>query len=230
VNRVLGAGDDGTEEAERGTTPERPRRVTRRRVQTRDRLLDAALEVFAERGFGRSSVEHVCSRAGYSRGAFYSNFESLDALFLAMWQRRSEQMLADIREAAKRDSGSESFEDSARHVLAAIPVDDQWFRVDAEFTAHALRAPSVRAAVAAQESAILTTIAEIVENVTRRGGRRLTADPYEVGRALVAVHDGTSAQCLLEPEDDSVWARRTDLFLRVLLSYSEPASDQNDRA
>ena len=55
-----------------------PPRVTKRRAETRQRLLDAALLVFAEDGFGRVSVEDVCERAGYTRGAFYSNFSSLD--------------------------------------------------------------------------------------------------------------------------------------------------------
>ena len=63
-----------------------PKRITRRRAQTRQLLLDAALEVFAEDGFGRATVEQVCERAGFTRGAFYSNFSSLDELFLAMWR------------------------------------------------------------------------------------------------------------------------------------------------
>src|SRR5699024_11927152 len=70
--------------------------VKRRRPETRQRLLDAALEVFAERGFGNTSVEQVCDRAGFTRGAFYSNFTSLEELFLAMWEQRSTRMLADV--------------------------------------------------------------------------------------------------------------------------------------
>jgi AcrR family transcriptional regulator len=48
-----------------------PTRVTRRRAETRARLLDAAFGVFATRGFGRASIEEVCEAAGYTRGAFY---------------------------------------------------------------------------------------------------------------------------------------------------------------
>jgi AcrR family transcriptional regulator len=61
------------------------KRVTKRRAETRQRLLQAALEVFAQEGFGRSTVDQVCARAGYTRGAFYSNFATLDELFLAAW-------------------------------------------------------------------------------------------------------------------------------------------------
>ncbi|WP_037177680.1 TetR/AcrR family transcriptional regulator [Rhodococcus sp. UNC363MFTsu5.1] len=201
-----------------------PKRVTKRRIQTRERLLDAALLVFAEEGFGRSTVEQVCERAGYTRGAFYSNFASLDELFLAMWEQRSAQMLADLREAVSGEYTGESGElgvvESTARILDAIPIDDQWYRITAEFTAHALRNPSLKRVMAAREEAILATILPIVEAALARAGRRAT-DPQALGRALVAVHDGTTVQCLMEPESDTVRRARTNLFVSVLRNYSE---------
>ena len=55
-----------------------------RRAQTRAALLDAAARVFAERGFGGASVEAIAAEAGYTRGAFYSNFASKEELFVAL--------------------------------------------------------------------------------------------------------------------------------------------------
>ncbi len=49
-------------------------RVTRRRLRTRARLLDAAFTVLAAKGFGHVSIEEICEAADYTRGAFYSNF------------------------------------------------------------------------------------------------------------------------------------------------------------
>jgi len=48
--------------------------ATRSRENTRARLLEAAAQVFAEAGLDGASVEAVCERAGFTRGAFYSNF------------------------------------------------------------------------------------------------------------------------------------------------------------
>lgn len=199
------------------------RPVSVRRARTRDRLLDAALDVFAEEGFGRSTVEQVCERAGFSRGAFYSNFDSLDQLFLAMWERQSSRLLGGIAAAIAEASpppGSRDLERSARRILGVIPVEDRWYRVSAEFTAHALRNPSLRAVVAARESAILAALMPIVETELAAAGRRVT-DPVALGRALVAVHDGTSVQILLEPDDEQIVSARTQLFVCVLRSYSE---------
>ena len=60
---------------------ERPRRC---RAETLERLLDAALKTFAHVGFAAASVEAICSRGGFTRGAFYSSFRTKDELFAAL--------------------------------------------------------------------------------------------------------------------------------------------------
>ncbi|MFD4292397.1 TetR/AcrR family transcriptional regulator [Rhodococcus sp. NPDC058505] len=200
--------------------------MARSRAQTRERLLAAALDAFAEEGVGRATVERVCERAGFTRGAFYSNFGSLDELFLAMWEQRSTAMLADLRAAvttamtAALPDGPLDLDHAAARILDAIPVDDRWYRVTAEFTAHALRNPALKPVMAAREAAIQATIMPIVESALTRAGRRIL-NQQALGRALVAVHDGTSSQVLMEPDDPRVSRARTDLFVHVLRSYSE---------
>lgn len=208
-----------TTAAGRTAHPRAPR-ITKRRAQTRQLLLDAALDVFAAEGFGRSTVEQVCERAGFTRGAFYSNFSSLDELFLAMWEQRSQRMIVDLRAALDARAADGPPERVIRAVLDAIPVDDAWFRVTAEFTAHALRNPPLRRVMAAREQAIHETLVPIVSAALRRAGRRVT-DRVGLGHALVAVHDGTSVQCLLEPGKAAARRRREELFGHVLQAYSE---------
>ncbi len=69
-----------------------------RRAQTRDRLIEAAVAVFAERGVIGASVEEISERAGFTRGAFYSNFADKDDLVLAVLAHYSERDLATVRE------------------------------------------------------------------------------------------------------------------------------------
>ncbi len=200
-------------------------RSTVRRQATRQRLLDAAALVFAERGFGRSSVEHVCEAAGFTRGAFYSNFTSLDELFLSMWEQQSEQLRSALTEAVDTDVPDRvrTVRDAVEHVLAVIRVDDAWYRITAEFTAHALRTPGLARVMAAREDAIQAALLPILERLMARIGRRIT-DADTLGSALVAVHDGTTVQCLIEPDGAAgaaVRRRRTDLFTLVVEHYTE---------
>ena len=193
-------------------------RTTKRRGETRQRLLDTALEVFAERGFGQTTIEQLCDAAGYSRGAFYSNFSSLDEVFLAMWEQQSAAYLTALREA--QVSETESPEDAVIALLDLVPVDDRWYRLTAEFTAHSLRHPALRRVMVARETAIQETILAILEGPIARFGR-VIPDPDALAQALVAVHDGTTVQCLLDPDNPEVWQRRRALFLHTLDAYTQ---------
>jgi AcrR family transcriptional regulator len=197
------------------------RRVTKRRGQTRQRLLDAALAVFAEQGFGRSTVERVCDRAGYTRGAFYSNFTSLDDLFLAMWEQRSDELVSGLRAGLDQvdEAGVTDVRGIVHLVSTAVAVDDPWYRITAEFTAHALRNPWLCRVMTAREEAISSAITPVLTALLTRIGREVP-DLAALGQALIAVHDGTAAQCLMEPDNPAVWQRRTLLFERVVTAYS----------
>lgn len=209
-------------------TPGREPRVTKRRVETRQRLLEAALAVFAEQGFGRSTVEQVCSRAGYTRGAFYSNFSTLDELFLAMWEQRSAELVARMRTAleAVERAAVHDVDGVVAHLLGAVPLEDEWYRVSAEFTAHALRKPDLRRVIADREKAIAASSTPFLLAALARVGREVP-DPDALAQALVAVHDGTALQCLSEPDNAVVRQRRTDLFTRVVTAYSNESRDQS---
>jgi AcrR family transcriptional regulator len=66
------------------------KRISRKesQLQTREHLLDAALEVFGRRGYYAASVDEIAAEAGYSKGAVYSNFSNKEELFLALIDRR----------------------------------------------------------------------------------------------------------------------------------------------
>src|ERR1700710_1287212 len=63
------------------------------RDDTRDKLFEAAARVFEEQGIGGASVEAIAAAAGFTRGAFYSNFKSKDELIIAMLEDHVEQSI-----------------------------------------------------------------------------------------------------------------------------------------
>ena len=196
--------------------------VTRRRAQTRQRLLDAAREVFAREGFGRSTVEQVCEAAGFTRGAFYSNFTSLDELFLEMWAQESASMLSRLHDVAADDAPKVNDVRSAvKRVLEALPVDTEWFQITAEFTAHAVRTPGLAEVMARREQAIQEALFPVIDRLLAQIGRRVT-NRVALGRSLVAAYDGTLTQLAVEPNNRSARGHRIDLFTLLVESYSAP--------
>ena len=67
--------------------------LTPRREATVGRLVEAAITQFAARGIDATSVEQLCEAAGFTRGAFYSNFTSKDDLCMAIIERYRDNVL-----------------------------------------------------------------------------------------------------------------------------------------
>jgi AcrR family transcriptional regulator len=83
--------------------------------ETRTRILDAALEVFGERGFERATMREVAKSAGVAVGAAYYYFDSKDAIVLAFYARAQAEMAARTEEAL---DGSKTLEARLRAVIS----------------------------------------------------------------------------------------------------------------
>lgn len=63
------------------------------RAITREKLLEAAFELFGRDGYAGTSVENITEAAGFSKGAAYSNFESKESIFLEVLERQGQASL-----------------------------------------------------------------------------------------------------------------------------------------
>jgi len=188
----------------------------RRRSATRARLLEGALDVFAERGFHGASVEDICERAGFTRGAFYSNFASKDELVLALFQATTDRLLEQIA-ALLPDLANqpETLLDAVLGLLDdAAPDQRQWHLISTEFTLHALRNPEAAEALNAQRRIFREKLTALVEATS---GLRLSVPPEQFVRLVIALHEGARSQSLLEPSDVPAGSLE-HLFLPMVLT------------
>ena len=181
-------------------------RLSARRQATLERVLEAAGEVFAERGFHGASVEDICERAGFTRGAFYSNFSSKDDLVLELTRRHAEDLVERIRAAGKREQAGA--EEVLRDVLAAIADDsrskERWVVLTTEFTLHAIRDAAARRAWAAQQRRVRDELATVVDEVVGRQGLTLPMPTDVFVRVAMALTQGSLTQRLVEPRSLAV--------------------------
>jgi AcrR family transcriptional regulator len=175
----------------------------RRRSATRARLLEGALDVFAERGFNGASVEDICDRAGFTRGAFYSNFASKDELVLALFQATTDRLLEQI--AALLPGLADQPGTLLDAVLGllddAAPDQRQWHLISTEFTLHALRNPEAATALNHQRKMFRDRLTALVEEISAAGELRLNVPPEQFVRLVMALHEGARSQSLLEPTE-----------------------------
>jgi AcrR family transcriptional regulator len=114
-----------------------------RREEVRRRLLEAASETFLEKGYLDSTLEDIARRAGLSKGAVYSNFESKQEIFGLLLNARVERMREVI--AATTDPAAAGGGRTSAAVLAEnLFADSAWIQLVLEFASRAGRDPTVR--------------------------------------------------------------------------------------
>lgn len=208
--------------------------VTARRAVTRDRICDAAVEVFAARGVLGASVEEICEAAGFTRGAFYSNFDSKDALCAAVLERRVDSMLAAVDEIVTQLTPAEDL-DIAEVIdlgismfMAAQPSDPSLVLTMEELRLHAAREPAFRPTYQEQDQRATATVATSIEVALEQHDCQLITSGTEAIRLLHAVYDYGAIGSLIEPSEETAETRIV-LLNQILRSLIEPRSTTRRR-
>jgi len=179
-------------------TPPRSDRRERRRLETRERLYRAALELFGERGFLETTVEDITEAADVGKGTFFNYFPTKEHVLaayggerIAAVERALEKArtttgsVLDVLEELAADSAGQSHENPA--VLRAI------------YAAHASCAP-VRAELQKRMRISRKILAEIISLAQKRGEVRSDAAPIELARLIQTVVMGFTMAWALNPE------------------------------
>jgi AcrR family transcriptional regulator len=205
-------------------------RLTRaeRRERTREELIAAADDLFTARGFHATSVDEIALEAGYTKGAVYSNFESKEDLFFAVYEQRADQVATDY-ERAFREAGP--IAGSERIVSEAVQRrgrDDGWLAVFFEFWAHVVRRPELRERFAKIHARVLEPIASGVERWVKERGTVLPVETRQYTVAVYAMTIGLSLERLTQPEVvDVTLAPR---MMRFALEVFEEQGDGKERS
>lgn len=104
ISGLAGAGEGPAEE--NGDRVSGAAAPTGRGAATRQRLLEAAEDVFAERGYHQTAVDDIVQAAGSSKGSFYFHFANKEAIFLALVEGFAQDLLMAVYEAVERQNGA----------------------------------------------------------------------------------------------------------------------------
>src|SRR3954468_1424865 len=182
------------------------------RDATCEKLFEAAARVFEDQGIGGASIEAIAGGAGFTRGAFYSNFKSKDELIIAMLEDHVEQSILRIRDLLERHKNLADFIEALKTMnrsqqdpLGRSPL------LHMEMILFVARAEKRRPELAKRLRAGRKLIADIVEIAANNGGRGTSLNPAWTGAILLALEDGFRLHRLIDPETTPA-----DSFLRAI--------------
>lgn len=185
----------------------------RRLAHTRSLLLDAAEEVFAEKGFNTATLDDIAQAAGYTKGAIYKHFAGKEELFLAVndrYWRRYFDNFAEVMTKTSQIGERELDEIAERWRQLSQDHGAEHAALGHEFALYLLRNPDARERVAAKRAEVVEQLAKfIVEGVERLGGT-LLIPALTLAQVLVA----TSDSAVLASQLDDI-----DLYRPVVAMY-----------
>lgn len=197
------------------------KRMTRQQSKelTRVRLVEAAERIFIRKGFDDASVEEISEAAGYSRGAFYSNFKDKDQVLLAVIDRLRPKALDGI---------FQRLAESAERIVAVREwFSNQWrFRdfitLQIEISRRAMRDRSVRKHLAELRRRELETYAASVNRYLGATDGLAAEKPEVVALVLLAVAHGLGSIAIdTDAESEDMYADAAKLaFDRLTTSQA----------
>lgn len=185
-----------------------PERLSRaeQRARTRQRLLDSAAEVIRRRGYGAASVEAIAAEAGFTRGAFYSNFESKEQLFVELLQDRVYRGYRRLLDELPESDGATPLErlrwGAEQLAERQRDDDDRWlFELWLELLAQAAREPELAKLAAGFWTGTRGTLTAMAEATAKEVGAELPVPAKHLAIAQTALDIGLAVQHLVDPDE-----------------------------
>jgi AcrR family transcriptional regulator len=171
------------------------------RGTARERLLDAAAEVFAERGYRASSVEDIAAAAGLTKGAVYWNFDSKEDVFFALIEERVDRRareLMGVTEHAPRETATAPL--VSRGVSGFADEQQALVLLLQEYWSLAVRDPALRDAYVKRQRALRERLAEALEARHRTTGVPLTVPAEALATGIIALATGLAQERIADPD------------------------------
>lgn len=166
---------------------------SQRQAQTRLKLIEVAREMFLADGYAATSLDKVALRAGFSKGAVYSNFAGKEELCMAVLdsihQRQIDGVVEAFRGRGDLDARIDAFADWAREGLG----QPRWTALETEFGAVARHSPYVAAGLRARHREIREAIETLIREVTAQEGVELRLPADRAATAMLSLGIGLGA-------------------------------------
>jgi len=196
---------------------------------TRERIIEAAQDIFARDGFVGAKMQEIADRVGIQRPSLFYHFKNKEALFAAAHERVFARIEPIFRKSLVPDGDPfEQLDRVTRAVLAIMGKEPEFARIVARTAVD--RHPAALRAVRGHVQPLIDLSVEFVRRHQRRGVFRADADPFfftlnSWGAALIYF----TARDLLTPAPAPSAAEDRERFTRSLLQMGNRALAPSER-
>jgi AcrR family transcriptional regulator len=171
------------------------------RDQTTQRLLDSAQKLIAKKGLAATSVEDIAAAAGYSRGAFYSNFGGKHDLFIELLRRDHQKADAEFSALYSGDLSLDQIQAGTRELYGRLYRDNECFMNWTEARMLGARDAKFRAKLNALMAEKRDEIAKYIGYFYQRAGVAPPAPPAAMAMGFMSLVEGVKLFMLSSPMD-----------------------------
>jgi AcrR family transcriptional regulator len=190
-------------------------------ARTRNLLIEAARNEIIKKGFAQASVRDIADAAGFSQGAFYSNFPDKEAILLELVRRHQSEERTKIEAALSQAEGDAAKAMAGIEKWAATINADSGFAVfSIELQLQALRSASFAKAYNELNRRNRRALGTLVTKLFELFGKKPPADPVEIATGFNAL--GRGMALLSKDGEASRGGRIMVTFLKALIA-SAPA-------
>ncbi|MEE6175315.1 TetR/AcrR family transcriptional regulator [Mycobacterium sp. 050134] len=167
---------------------------TEQREQTRQRLVEAAGRVFCRVGFEAAPIDVIADEAGFSRGAFYSNFDSKDELFLELIRHHLDEEIETLSRALDRIKSADGLAPAIERRYRVLGEDSSWCLLTTEFQLYSMRGGAKADEFGEIYESYRRRLGELIGTHFARLGIESALSPYEFGVSQIALSHGLALQ------------------------------------
>lgn len=166
--------------------------------QTREKLLAAANATIVEEGVASISIRSICTAAGHSQGAFYSNFASKDDLLVDLMEIHILEEIALLRGLVAEVDGQQDDIEATLCVLTRrlteLAAQPQWSLLSVELQVHARRDPVFAKRHNASKATCYKVFSQLIDDLVARYDLKPALPSRQIGIGLYALWSGMAVQ------------------------------------
>jgi AcrR family transcriptional regulator len=162
--------------------------------RNRSLVLQAARDVFMERGYHGATLEQIAEAAGFSKGVVYSQFKNKADLFLALLEKRIDERADENAQIIEGLAGAEGVVALLEHVGTISRATPKWGLLVAEFRVHAARHPELNRRYAAAHGHTIERLAGVLDTLYTRAGEQPPFPPHQMAEVIMAIGVGTELE------------------------------------